>query len=309
MRYRLSSLSTGEPCASVEAHVLARAYRAAWRAAHTGEPWGCRVLAELDLVMQFGESRSSGVTQAPRPPHTDRRRPRIGPLRIRPDTEGPPWRLTSWYASGSCSRGDGSPPIWSGRSRDGKPPMHRSPVPGTTGASDSTPCAVGSGLAEPRVDGHRDPVARRGARPVAREGGNDATTGRNRRGGRRWLRAGRGDGCAHARRSPSGREPRVATSLNAERANPANYRGLCALRHRRAVPGSARCARRRRPNPRLGPREALCDRLDVLPRHAGHPRGPRAPLRRGGRSSADRCAVRSAQADLSAAGAVSGIRR
>jgi hypothetical protein len=53
MRYRLYSQSTGEPCDTVEMHVLAKAYRAAWRAAHACEPTHCHVLERLGLLIVF----------------------------------------------------------------------------------------------------------------------------------------------------------------------------------------------------------------------------------------------------------------
>jgi hypothetical protein len=39
---------------TLEAHVLARAYRTMWRARHGVEPAGQHVIASLDLVIDFG---------------------------------------------------------------------------------------------------------------------------------------------------------------------------------------------------------------------------------------------------------------
>lgn len=54
MDYRIFSISTGEDENSAEAHVLARAYRAVWRATHGSEPAGAHQIAPLDLFIQFG---------------------------------------------------------------------------------------------------------------------------------------------------------------------------------------------------------------------------------------------------------------
>ena len=53
MRYRLYSNSTREPYDTVEMHVLARAYRAAWRALHACEPRSRHVLPGVDLLIEF----------------------------------------------------------------------------------------------------------------------------------------------------------------------------------------------------------------------------------------------------------------
>ena len=46
--------STMEPIYSLEMHVLARAYRAAWRSIHAREPMNQHVLADLGVVIVFG---------------------------------------------------------------------------------------------------------------------------------------------------------------------------------------------------------------------------------------------------------------
>ena len=54
MDYRVFSLSSGEDENSTEAHVFARAYRAAWRSTHGCEPVGRHQVAGLELVVDFG---------------------------------------------------------------------------------------------------------------------------------------------------------------------------------------------------------------------------------------------------------------
>jgi len=55
MQYTIRSLSSSEELDSLAADVVARAYRAAWRARHGGEPVGQHVLEGLDLVIEFAE--------------------------------------------------------------------------------------------------------------------------------------------------------------------------------------------------------------------------------------------------------------
>jgi hypothetical protein len=57
--------SSGEPLHSIEMHVLARAYRAAWRSQFASEPLGHHVIAPLDVLLVFsgdgdGTSRRDG---------------------------------------------------------------------------------------------------------------------------------------------------------------------------------------------------------------------------------------------------------
>jgi len=52
--YRLFSLSDREPIEALEAHVLARAYGAAWRALYLCEPVGEHVIEPLGLAIDFG---------------------------------------------------------------------------------------------------------------------------------------------------------------------------------------------------------------------------------------------------------------
>jgi hypothetical protein len=65
MRYRLYCNSTGEPCDAVEMHVLARAYRAAWRAAHACEPAHRLLLRGLDLLIDFDSPSAAEESPAP----------------------------------------------------------------------------------------------------------------------------------------------------------------------------------------------------------------------------------------------------
>ena len=56
MQYTMRTLSCDQAVETLEAHVLARAYRAAWRARYGNEPSGPHVIAGLDLVIEFGRS-------------------------------------------------------------------------------------------------------------------------------------------------------------------------------------------------------------------------------------------------------------
>ena len=68
MGYRIFSISSGEFLSGNEAHVLARAYRAAWRATYGAEPEGRHQFAALDLVIDFGGSASGRVAISHREP-------------------------------------------------------------------------------------------------------------------------------------------------------------------------------------------------------------------------------------------------
>jgi hypothetical protein len=52
--FQVLSLSGNAAAETVEAHVLARAYRTMWRARHGAEPAGQHVIASLDLIIDFG---------------------------------------------------------------------------------------------------------------------------------------------------------------------------------------------------------------------------------------------------------------
>jgi len=57
MQYTIRSLSSDEAFETLAAHVLARAYLAAWRARHGSEPSGPHVIEGLDLVIEFQGER------------------------------------------------------------------------------------------------------------------------------------------------------------------------------------------------------------------------------------------------------------
>jgi hypothetical protein len=65
MTFRVFSRSNGRPLDSVEMHVLAKAYRAAWRTQFTNDPCGLHVIETLDLVIDFGGTDLSGRTALP----------------------------------------------------------------------------------------------------------------------------------------------------------------------------------------------------------------------------------------------------
>jgi len=54
LNYAVFTRSSGEPLNSVEMHVLARAYRAAWRARFARDPVGAHAIEALDLLFVFG---------------------------------------------------------------------------------------------------------------------------------------------------------------------------------------------------------------------------------------------------------------
>lgn len=54
MDYSLFRTGDGEPFEVLEAHVLARAYGAAWRALYQCEPVGRHVIESLGLTIDFG---------------------------------------------------------------------------------------------------------------------------------------------------------------------------------------------------------------------------------------------------------------
>jgi len=51
--YRAYTYSSGEPLDAVEMHVLARAYRAAWRALFARDPVGAHTIPGLDVLFVF----------------------------------------------------------------------------------------------------------------------------------------------------------------------------------------------------------------------------------------------------------------
>ena len=54
MDYSLFRLCDSEPIDALEAHVLALAYDAAWRALHLCEPAGQHVIEHLGIAIDFG---------------------------------------------------------------------------------------------------------------------------------------------------------------------------------------------------------------------------------------------------------------
>jgi len=61
MDYRVLNESSGEDESSIEAHVLARAYRAVWRCTYGAEPAGRHQISGLQLVIDFGRGVDAGV--------------------------------------------------------------------------------------------------------------------------------------------------------------------------------------------------------------------------------------------------------
>jgi hypothetical protein len=63
--YRIFTQSTREPVDTVEAHVLAKAYRSVWRSTYASDPADWHALERLDLVIDFGPPRSSAGLATP----------------------------------------------------------------------------------------------------------------------------------------------------------------------------------------------------------------------------------------------------
>ena len=59
MDYRLFRLRDSEPVDALEAHVLVRAYDAAWRALYLCDPAGQHIIESLGLAIDFGPRRHS----------------------------------------------------------------------------------------------------------------------------------------------------------------------------------------------------------------------------------------------------------
>jgi len=55
MEYTIFTYSSGEPLDTVDMHVLARAYRAAWRTLFARNPVGAHIIAALDVMFVFAE--------------------------------------------------------------------------------------------------------------------------------------------------------------------------------------------------------------------------------------------------------------
>lgn len=72
MHYTLYSCSTREPIETVEMHVLAKAYRSAWRSVWASDPAGPHLVNALDLIIDFG--RPPPLRPAPAMGRTKHRR-------------------------------------------------------------------------------------------------------------------------------------------------------------------------------------------------------------------------------------------
>jgi hypothetical protein len=68
MSFTLFNHYSGEPVDTVEMHVLAKAYRAAWRSQYMSDPVGVHVIASLGLVIDFGGTITPDTID---PPETD----------------------------------------------------------------------------------------------------------------------------------------------------------------------------------------------------------------------------------------------
>jgi hypothetical protein len=85
MQYTIRGLSGSEAVETLDAHVLARAYRTMWRARHGSEPLGPHVIASLDLVIAFGvQDAAPSPTGHTLPDTPGTRRVAARPLRRRP---------------------------------------------------------------------------------------------------------------------------------------------------------------------------------------------------------------------------------
>jgi len=58
--YSIYSHSSGEPLHTVEMHVLARAYRTAWRSLFADNPRGPHAIAPLDVLFVFSAGDPGG---------------------------------------------------------------------------------------------------------------------------------------------------------------------------------------------------------------------------------------------------------
>jgi len=58
--YRIFTASSGEPLDTLETHVLARAYRAAWRALFARDPVGAHCIEALDVLLVFAAKARAG---------------------------------------------------------------------------------------------------------------------------------------------------------------------------------------------------------------------------------------------------------
>jgi hypothetical protein len=58
--HSIYSWSSMEPLDTLEMHVLARAYRAAWRSLHARDPVSRHVIVSLDVMIVFGNQPPPG---------------------------------------------------------------------------------------------------------------------------------------------------------------------------------------------------------------------------------------------------------
>jgi hypothetical protein len=63
--YSMCSVSGMEPLDTLELHVLARAYRAAWRALHARDPEERHIIPGLDVMIDFGAPPGSRTAPSP----------------------------------------------------------------------------------------------------------------------------------------------------------------------------------------------------------------------------------------------------
>ena len=64
MAYAIFTYSSGEPLDTVDLHVLARAYRQAWRTLFARNPVGVHVIAALDVMFIFPAKDQSPDTDS-----------------------------------------------------------------------------------------------------------------------------------------------------------------------------------------------------------------------------------------------------
>ena len=57
--HSIYSWSSMEPLDTLEMHVLARAYRAAWRSLHARDPVSRHIIESLDVMIVFGKPAAS----------------------------------------------------------------------------------------------------------------------------------------------------------------------------------------------------------------------------------------------------------
>ena len=63
--HSIYSVSSKEPLDTLEMHVLARAYRAAWRSIHARDPVNRHIIESLDVMIIFGARPDPGPATNP----------------------------------------------------------------------------------------------------------------------------------------------------------------------------------------------------------------------------------------------------